>query len=518
MNGKPDTAVPAAPASPVTPATPASSFLGKAGPLVLARLFTAGLTLSIPLVLARVLTPSEYGTYYQLFLIATTLYYVLPFGVVQSLYYFVPRAEEKRPWLGQALLYVSGVGVVAAGLVWALMGPVAHHFTNPALLEHRGTLALYTAFLIGSFPLEISLTSQGRTKHSAIVYLVSDGLRSLSMVVPCLLGLGLHGMMMAVAGFAFLRFLAAWVVVPRGSTGPFARADLWRQQFVYAAPFGAAMALAIPQQNAHLYMVASAVAPAIYAVYRVGCFQLPVVDLLYTPTSEVLMVRLGELEKQGRLEEGVVAFREAAGKLAFVFLPFAAFLFAAAPEFIGALFGAKYLEAVPIFRVSVLGVVLAILPMDGVLRARGHTRAILLSYLLKAAVTAPLVWFGVKRFGMTGGVVSWAVAEVVGKSALLMRVPAALSTPERTLRVRDIIPWRELGKASLAAVAAAVAVFLLRLGTVHAWSGLPEGFVWRVLPLAVAGALFVTGYVGVLYATGVRPLSLLASLRSRRAG
>ena len=78
-------------------------------------------------------------------------------------------------------------------------------------------------------------------------------------------------------------------------------------------PFGAAMALAIPQQNAHLYMVAGAVAPAVYALYRVGCFQLPVVDLLYTPTSEVLMVRLGELDKQGRLEEGVVAFREAAG-------------------------------------------------------------------------------------------------------------------------------------------------------------------------------------------------------------
>ena len=93
-------------------AVPASSFMGKAGPLVLARLFTAGLTLSIPLVLARVLSLEEYGTYYQLFLIATTLYYVLPCGVVQSLYYFLPRAEQKRPWLGQTLLFMSGAGVL----------------------------------------------------------------------------------------------------------------------------------------------------------------------------------------------------------------------------------------------------------------------------------------------------------------------------------------------------------------------------------------------------------------------
>ncbi|HYO57872.1 lipopolysaccharide biosynthesis protein [Archangium sp.] len=501
---------------PAPAAVPASSFLGKAGPLVLARLFTAGVTFSIPFVLARILSPEEYGTYFQLFLIATTLYYVLPFGVVQSLYYFVPRAEEKRPWLGQALLYISGAGLVAAGLVWVLLEPVAHHFNNPALLDYRAPLAAYTAFLLGSYPLEISLTSQGRTKHSAIVYLVSDVARTASLVVPCLMGFGLQGMMLAMVGFAFLRYVATWVVVPWGTTGPLARAELWRQQFIYAAPFGLAMALSVPQQYAHLYMV-GVVGPALYAVYRVGCNQLPVVDLLYTPTSEVLMVRLGELDKQGRLEEGVVAFREAAGKLAFVFLPFAAFLFAAAPEFISAFYTAEYLGAVPIFRVSVLGVVLAILPMDGVLRARGHTRAILYSNLLKAAVTVPLVWVGVKRFGMMGGIVSWAVAEVVGKSALLVRVPAALSTSERALRIRDVIPWRELGKASLAALAATVGVFLLRAVTVQTWSGLPEGFVWRALPLAVAGVLFATGYVGVLYATGVRPLSLLASLRSRGA-
>jgi O-antigen/teichoic acid export membrane protein len=499
------------------PASP-GAFLGKAGPLVLARLFTAGLTLSIPLVLARVLSLEEYGTYYQLFLIATTLYYVLPFGVVQSLYYFLPRAEQRRPYLGQTLLFMSAAGLVAAGLAYCLLEPVAGLFSNPALLEYRVPLALYTGLLLGSFPLEVSLTSQGRTRQSAVAYLVSDSVRAAAMVVPCLLGFSLHGMMVAVAAFAGLRYLAAWLIALRGSSGPLVSGKLLREQLVYAAPFGAAMALSIPQQNAHLYVVAGAVAPALYALYRVGCFQLPVVDLLYTPTSEVLMVRLGELEKEGRLEEGVVAFREAAGKLAFVFLPFAAFLFAAAPEFIAALFGAKFLPAVPIFRVSVLGVVLAILPMDGVLRARGHTRAIFVSYLVKAVVTVPLVWWGVRSFGMQGGIASWAVAELVGKLTLLARVPAALSTPERQLRIRDVIPWLELGKASAAAIAAAAGVFALRAGLVGAWGGLPEGFLWRALPLIVAGVLFVIGYVTALYATGIRPLRVLAGLRARGAG
>ncbi|RYZ41313.1 MAG: lipopolysaccharide biosynthesis protein [Myxococcaceae bacterium] len=502
-------------ASPKPVATP--SFLGRAGPLVLARLFTAGLTLSIPLVLARVLRLEEYGTYYQLFLIATTLSYVLPFGVAQSLYYFLPRTEAKRPYLGHALLFVSGAGLVAAALVWAFLGHVAAYFNNPALMEYRASLAVYTAFFLGSYPLEISLTSQGRTKASAVVYLVSDAVRALVMVVPPLLGFSLHGMMIAVAAFAGLRYAATWMVSLRGSTGPLVDRKLFREQLLYSAPFGAAMCLAIPQQNAHLYAVAGVVAPAVYALYRVGCFQLPVVDLLYTPTSEVLMVRLGELEREGRLEEGVDAFREAAGKLAYVFLPFAAFLFAAAPEFVGAMFGQKFLPAVPIFRVSVLGVVLSILPMDGTLRARGLTRAIFASYLVKAVVTVPLLWFGVKHFGMMGGIGSWALAEVVGKGMLLSRVPAALSTPERKLGFVDVIPWRELGQATLAAGIAGGSIFLLRSGAHDAWVNLPTGFLWRVLPLAMAGLLFVVGYVVGLYAQGVRPWSALQSLRPRRA-
>ncbi len=387
-------------------------------------------------------------------------------------------------------------------------------------------LSVYVACLVGGFPLEVSLTSQGKTKLSAISYLVWDTLRAGVMVVPILLGYGLHGMMWSAAGFAALRLAATAVVMLRGGTGPLFDRKLFVEQLVYAAPFGAAMLLAIPQQYAHQYAVSAVVSPELFALYAVGCFQLPIVDLLYTPTSEVLMVRLGELDKAGRLEEAVHAFREATGRLAYAFLPLAAFLFAAAPEFIGALFGAKFLPAVPMFRVSVLAIALAILPMDGVLRARNQTRHIFLSYLVKALVTAPLVYFGVKRFGMMGGILSYAIAEVVGKATLLLKVPEALSPPVAAasvenatlprLKIRDVVPWADLGKASLAAVAAGAAVFGLRLLGPSIWASLPQGFVWRVLPLAVAGVLFAAGYLATLTVAGVRVLAVFDGLRRRK--
>lgn len=493
------------------------SFLGKAGPLVAARLFTALLGISVPLVLARSLSLEDYGTYKQLFLIAMTLQLILPFGMAQSLYFFVPRADRTRPLFAHTLAYMMVAGMVALAIVSLLDGPLAGYFKNPALLDYQWPLGLYVVGILGSYPLEIGLTSQGKTRASACVYLVSDITKTGVLLFPILFGFTLATMMWALAIFALVRLVTTVFVLLKWSRGPLLQPTLLKQQLLYALPFGAAMALSIPQQYAHQYAVSGVVSPELFAIYAVGCFQLPLVDLLYTPTSEVLMVRLGELEKSGRQHEGTGSFREASGKLAYVFLPLAAFLFAAAPEFIGALFGPRYLPAVPLFRFSVVGIALATFPLDGVLRACNQTRWLFLSYLAKFIVTIPLLWVGVREFGMIGGIASWAIAEVFGKALLLARIPTALSTPQHRVRFTDVLPWVALGKAALCAVGSAGTVWVLRALTPDQVLELPEGVLWRAIPLALFGCVFAAGYVVALRLAGVNALALLAGLRRRPA-
>lgn len=498
------------------PGTRSGSFLLKAGPLVLARMIGAAVTVVIPLVLARAMAKDEFGTYKQLFLIATTLYYVLPFGVAQSLYFFIPRAERARPWVAQTLVFLLLAGVGGGALTLALLPPLAERFSNPELLRYHWSLALYVMALVGAMPLEVTLTAQGKTRQAAVVYLGCDILRAMAMIVPVFLGYGLEGAMIATALFSLVRLAATWVATLLATQGALFEPGVLRRQLAYAAPFGAAMLLSIPQQFAHQFAVSDVVPPHVFAIYAAGCFQLPLVDLLYTPTSEVLMVRVGELERQGRLAESIHAFREASARLAYAFLPMAAFLFVAAPEFIAAVFGPTFLEATPIFRVSVLPIALAILPMDGLLRARGEMRYLFFSYLVKALVTVPLVYAGVRFFGMMGGILSWALAELVGKATLLARVPKALDQTDGPLlaRIARVLPWTALGKASVAAVGAGLVIAALRGAAPGAMdASLPEGLGWRALPLAMVGALFGAGYLAFLRIAGVRPLSALAAFR-----
>jgi O-antigen/teichoic acid export membrane protein len=498
---------------------PRSSILGRAGPLIAARLAAAVLSLSIPLVLARVMAFTEYGTYKQLFLVSTTAAAILPLGMAQSLYFFVPRAPSARPVLGQTLAFVLVTGALGAAVLWAAGPWIARALSNPGLLEHRQELALFTGLVVAASPLEVSMTAQGRTRRSATVYLASDALKALAIVLPTLAGLGLHAVMRGMVAWAALRLAAAWTVALRPARGPLWDRRLLRRQLTYALPFGLAIAIAIPQQYAHQFVVAHSVGPALFAIYAVGVFELPFVDLFYTPTGEVLMVHLGELDSAGRREEGAAAFREAVEKLSIVLLPPIAFIWAVAPAFITTLFGARFAGAAPVFRIALLVMPLAIFPLDATLRARGETRHILRSYLLKATVAIPLAWIGVQRLGLIGAAGSYVTAECMGRAFLAWRVPRSLSSPAQRIRAWDLVPWRQLSRTA----AMSLALALAGAGTLHqaAGAGLggAPGVVQRSFPFAVACALFTVGYLGALVASGAAlpgaPGAILARAAAR---
>ena len=78
--------------SPRAPAT--ESVFRPALLLMSGRTVAFAATFFIPLVLARIFDPAQFGTYKQLFLIWGTVYSIAQLGMASSLYYFLPRAPR----------------------------------------------------------------------------------------------------------------------------------------------------------------------------------------------------------------------------------------------------------------------------------------------------------------------------------------------------------------------------------------------------------------------------------------
>jgi O-antigen/teichoic acid export membrane protein len=464
------------------------SILRRAGPLMLARLGVAAVTFAIPMVLARVLLPADYGTFKQAWLLSNTLFLVLPLGLNQSLVYFVPREPEKtRAWESHALLLTTALGGLAAALLLACGPLVASAFHNPALGALMPSIAAFTGFKLAASCFDLAWMAKGRIKASALVRVASEAFYTVCMLAGALLTHTVAGAFVGVVIATFAKALACWIALAGPGLVVLPR-DL-RRQLAYALPFGAAFALVIPQQQFHSYLVSASVTAAAFAVYSVGCFQLPIIDMLYTPVSEILQLGIAEHDAQKDNAGALHLFREAVARLSFVFVPTMAVLGIVAPVLIRFLFTDRYIGAVPIFRLAIVSIPMAALPLDGVMRARAQNRFMFRVAALKLALTVPLVWLGLRLFGPIGALGGWICAEESCRMVLLHRAARLFGTTILGAMPREL--WLQIAAAAIAVVPGALALHV---------AGGP-----LLLQLFACGLAFAAVYLLALRIMGVLP-------------
>lgn len=466
------------------------SILKRARPLMVARALSAALTLAVPAVLARFLVPAAYGTFKQAWLIAGTLAMVIPMGAASSLYYFVPREPQLRTrFISQSLIWSLASALFAAALILAGEPLIATAFDNGELTALVPLIALVTFFWIAGSAFEPALTSLGQMRSAAIVRVLSEVLRGLAMVVGAVASQSSRGLFIGIAAVLGVKAVCCfiWLIAKLGFE--LTRADFLRQ-LTYALPLGAAFLLIIPQQQFHQYAVAANVTPALFALYSVGCFQLPIVEILYTPVSEVLQIGLGEDGARDDPRQGLALFHEAIARLSFAFLPSCVYLFLCARTLIAFAFTEQYEAAAPIFRLSLITILASSLPLDGVMRARAQNRFLLLLSIAKLIATVPMVLTCLRLMGPIGALFGFLVIEVLGKFAMLARSARLFQAS-----LWESMPLRELGKQGLAAACAVPLSLCCLLFFSSA----------RLIALATSGIAFAAVYLALLWKLGALP-------------
>jgi O-antigen/teichoic acid export membrane protein len=119
------------------------SFLERAALLTGANFLAFALSFFTPLVVVRVFSQSEFGTYKQLFQILVTAMTLLYMQVPSSAYYFMPREPARRLQVAMnIILFYLVVGSMMAAVFVAFPNWPTYVFHNPALNEYIPLLGL----------------------------------------------------------------------------------------------------------------------------------------------------------------------------------------------------------------------------------------------------------------------------------------------------------------------------------------------------------------------------------------
>jgi len=246
---------------------------------------------------------------------------------------------------------------------------------------------------------------------------------------------------------------------------------------------------------------------ATFAIYAVGCLQIPVIDMLMTSTCNVMMVSMRERAREGDMAGARALWVDATRKLALVLCPFIGLLLVSAHELIVLLFTETYAGSVPIFMVWTLASMFTLLLSDGVLRVLAETRYLIVQNIVRLVLVASTIHWLMGRFGLNGAVLATVLATFCARMLALARIKHVMA-----LRLRDLLPWSALARIVVMAVGAALPTLLLK--NALALPLLPQLFLNGLCYCLCYGLLLL--WIGPLDAEERRQLMRFAETRVTR--
>lgn len=432
--------------------------------LATAKGISLALTLFLPLVLVRRLSQTEFGLYKQAFQILSTTLSLLCLQVSASAYYFMPREPKRKPQIAlNVLVFYLSIGSLVA--LFFAVDPrwITLIFSSDDLVPVMPLLGLAILLWLLPVNLEGVMIANGDIRWSSVVIVCAQLLKS-ALLIGAGIAFGTIRAIIIAAVILGAAHSGIFLVYLRRRFGRFWQTFDWplfKAQLSNALPFGIGSIAYIIQYDLHNYYVSHYFSPAEFAIYSVGCFQLPLLLVLFDSVDTVLLPEITRLEKDGAHQRIIQVWIGSMRMLAFVSFPICAFLFVMRHEFIVTLFTKAYAASTPIFAINLGNLLLSICLTGTVLRAFPEFRFFRFKFYL---FLLPMTWgalhFGIRLGGLRGAITAVALTRLLDVGVTMVMLGRRLGMALRDLRHFEPLA-RLAGAAAMAALVAYVAKFAL---------------------------------------------------------
>ncbi len=429
--------------------------------LLVAKTLAYLFSFALPILLVREMTQTDFGLYKQVFLIAKTLGAVLPLGFAMSAFYFLPHESRRKGEVAfNILIFHVVVGLIPCVLFTLKPGLLATLFQSPELVRYAPVVGPVILFSMASSFLEFVSIANGETALASIFVAGIYLSKTLLLLGAAVVFQSLEALIYAALIQGVIQTAVLLLYLKSRFPGFWRRFDasLMREQIAYAVPLGLAGLIYVIEMDLHNYVVSYRFGAAAYAIYAIGCLDIPLLGLIKESVGSVMIAQVNRLRNEGKSREILMLTARMVRKLSAVFLPAYFLLLVTGRDLISLLFTARYLESWPIFAIN-----LALIPLgmignasDPVFRAYPEHRYFLLrTYCTMLVLLLIALWFGTGRFGLVG-----AVSAVVGVNLLQYLILASKVGDILEASWRDLRLFRDVGKLALASGLAGAAALV----------------------------------------------------------
>ncbi len=440
--------------------------------------------IALAMVLTRLMSQADYGTYQQVMLIVNTLTVFLPLGLSESIFYFYPKVENQKRFLLQTFLFLNLIGALGALGTFIFRQEVSEFLSNPRLFALALIFPFFVIFLTSYQILGPMLLSQGRGKFLALFNTLFNLVFFAGVALPIYLGGGLEKTLLVI-GLVYLAriiFILFYILNLPGKMDNLWHWERTKEQLIYAAPLGLSLLVGIFAKTIDRITISHYFTPDQYAIYDRGALQLPLVTILSYTIGGVLLPRYVEYYQNNQKGPLLELWHNSVRSVALIMLPVFVLCYILAQPIITFLYTDNYAASTEVFKIYLLMLLLMIPNFGSLLRATKYTKYILYSSALAFVLGTIFSLVLVRKIGTLGPAWGIFIASVIVAGYYASAAIRAVG-----MNFSQLFPWKALGQIGLVALLSGIISYPLLL------FNLP-----KLVTLLLTGTVYTAIYLGFL--------------------
>lgn len=409
------------------------------------------LNLAFSVILVRLISQTDFGTWRQFFSLASVGWNIAIFGLPSSLYFFYSTAkpEEAGMFARRTMWMALAFGALATVLFYFGLNIAAVKFESPQLWEEAALFSTYFALIFPVYIITPMLVAADQRSVLAALRFSMSLLKLASLVVLVWIQADLRTLMLTLISVAIVQFVVTVYLYLRAA-GP-ARMP-WRHRLAEQLKFsghmtlqGAAGQLALETDK---LLVSASKTPAEFASYSVGARELPLVLLVPYSITDSMVPELSRFAAAKAFDEFFELLHRWVKRVALLMYPIFALVLFQHREIVTILYTIEYIDgALPLVIIACL-IPIRVASFFQLLISLGGSRDVMYAALAHLGLVATLSYTLLQIFGPWGAALGLTISEYLVNTAVLMRVSQRTETPGS-----KILPWAYLLKLLLLSVA-----------------------------------------------------------------
>lgn len=405
-----------------------------------ARFSSQAVRILILMVLSRLLSKTDYGSYRQIWLLSGVIATCFTLGLPYSCFYFIPRLEknEQKTFIYQVLILLSLMGVLVSAGLYLGADLFSRMMSNAELAN---LIRIYSPAVFASLvnlafaPILLSIDRSGTLGLLMNVFIV---LKSAATIIPAYGGASLSTIFLWIVISSLVEnFTYIWIIwrafrrVRMKSTP-----GLVRKQISFGLPIGFSNIFSAGGRYLDQFAISFFYSPAAFATYANGNFELPFVGVATESVLSVITPNLVKYWGDGQREQMLNLWHESIRKIALFMLPLMSFFLIFSREAIIVLFSSAYVESAQIFRILLLLIPHTCTLYLNIIMYLGYPKTVMKLTILDNLTTITLVLILLSVFGYLGP----PIAKVVSTYGLAI-LYVAIIKKKTGVTWAKVYPW-----------------------------------------------------------------------------